>query len=76
MLNVIEHLHRWSRGMTLAFQANSSGSNPDRCIIFSLVFCRKLILYLSDICDSVITFVQIVLIIWSGSSGGIGRYGY
>ena len=23
--------------MTLAFQANSSGSNPDRCIIFSLV---------------------------------------
>jgi hypothetical protein len=60
MLNVIEHLHRWSRGMTLAFQANSSGSNPDRCIIFSLVFCRKLILYLSDICDSVITFVQIV----------------
>jgi hypothetical protein len=24
------------------------------------VFCRKLILYLSDICDSVITFVQIV----------------
>ena len=23
--NVIEHLHRWSRGMTLAFQANKTG---------------------------------------------------